>query len=66
MSGVEFIVPKDLIACGLNGIDYSRDGGKNWTKIASQGFHVVKIARIGNSIYLAGNKGTVGKLVFRN
>lgn len=65
-SGVEFIGPKDLIACGLNGVDYSRDGGKNWNKISSQGFHVVKIARIGSSIFLAGNKGTVGRLTFRN
>lgn len=61
-SSVEFIGKKDLIACGLNGIDYSDNGGKTWHAISTEGFHVVKIARIGTSIYLAGGNGRVARL----
>jgi len=61
-SGVEFIGEKNLLACGLNGVDHSEDGGKTWKLISKEGFHVVKIARVGRSIYLAGNKGKIGKI----
>ena len=64
-SGVEFIGKKDIVACGLNGVDYSTDGGNKWFPISNEGFHVVKIARMGTSIYLAGNNGKVGRLLFR-
>ncbi len=61
-SSVEFIGEKNLLACGLNGVDHSEDGGKTWKLISKEGFHVVKIARVGRSIYLAGNKGKIGKI----
>lgn len=61
-SCVEYISKKDLLACGLNGVDYSGDGGMTWRLISSEGFHVVKIAKVGRSIYLAGNKGRVAKV----
>ncbi len=63
-SCVEFLSEKDLLACGLNGVDYSYDGGKNWKWISKEGFHVCRIAKLGNTIYLAGN-GKVGKIVWR-
>jgi photosystem II stability/assembly factor-like uncharacterized protein len=61
-SSVEFIAEKDILACGLNGVDHSEDGGKTWKQISKEGFHVVKIARVGRSIYLAGNRGKIGKV----
>ncbi|MCG2617031.1 oxidoreductase [Terrimonas sp. NA20] len=61
-SGVEFISEKDILACGLNGVDYSEDGGKTWKLISKEGFHVVKIARVGRSIFFAGNKGRIAKI----
>lgn len=64
-SSVEFLSKQDIIACGLNGIDYSRNGGKNWTWVSNEGFHVVKIARFGTAVYLAGEKGKVGRIYWK-
>jgi photosystem II stability/assembly factor-like uncharacterized protein len=64
-SCVEFLSDKDLLACGLNGVDYSADAGKNWKWISKDGFHVCRIAKDGNTIYLAGGNGKVGKIIWR-
>jgi photosystem II stability/assembly factor-like uncharacterized protein len=61
-SCVEYLSPKDIICCGINGIDYSDDGGRNWTWISKQGFNVCRIARNGSAFFLAGNDGKIGKL----
>jgi photosystem II stability/assembly factor-like uncharacterized protein len=61
-SSVEYLSKKDLLTCGLNGIDYSNDGGKTWKWISKEGFHVCRIARIGTAIYLAGANGKVARL----
>ena len=63
-SCVEYLSKQDILCCGLNGVDYSRDGGKTWTNISTEGFHVCRIARIGSSVFLAGNKGIIAKLVW--
>lgn len=64
-SCVEFLSERDLLSCGLNGVDYSPDGGKTWKWISKDGFHVCRIAKIGNAIYLAGGNGKVGKIMWR-
>ena len=64
-SCVEFLSDKDVLACGLNGVDYSSNGGKDWKWISKDSFHTCRIAKSGNTIYLAGNNGKVGKLVWR-
>ena len=61
-SSVEYLSKKDLLACGLNGVDYSDNGGKNWKWISKEGFHVCRIARIGTAVFLAGHNGKVGKI----
>ena len=63
-SCVEYLSDKDLLSCGLNGVDYSTDAGKTWKWISKDGFHVCRIAKIGSTIYLAGN-GKIAKLVWR-
>ena len=64
-SCVEFLSEKDVLTCGLNGVDYSFNGGKDWKWISKDSFHVCRIAKIGNTIYLAGNNGKVGKVMWR-
>lgn len=61
-SCVEFLSKKDVLSCGLNGVDYSDDGGKNWKWISKEGFHVCRIAKIGTAIFLAGSNGKIGRI----
>jgi hypothetical protein len=61
-SCVEYISQTQLTACGLNGVDFSADGGKTWTWISKDGFHVCRKAKKGNAVYFAGGGGRVGKL----
>ena len=64
-SSVEYLSKKDLLACGLNGVDYSSDNGKNWKWISKEGFHVCRIARVGTTVFLAGGNGKIGKVVWK-
>ena len=64
-SCVEYLSKKDIVTCGLTGVDYSPDGGKNFTWISKESFHVCRIAKYGPSVYLAGNNGKVGRLVWK-
>jgi hypothetical protein len=61
---VEFLNKETIVTCGLNGVDYSFDGGKNFYSISKEGFHVCRYARLGNTVYLAGGNGKIGKLVW--
>ena len=63
-SCVEFLNKETIVTCGLNGVDYSYDGGKHFYNISKEGFHVCRYARIGNTVYLAGSNGKIGKLVW--
>lgn len=63
-SCVEYLSKKDVLTCGLNGVDYSADGGKNWKWISKEGFHVCRIARMGTAVFLAGNNGKIAKLTW--
>ena len=64
-SCVEFLSKDDVLACGLTGVDYSYNGGKTWTLVSSEGFHVCRIAKTGTTIYLAGGNGKIGKVVWK-
>ena len=61
-SCVEYFNKKSIVSCGLNGVDVSKDGGKNWNWISKESFHVVRKAKAGNAIFFAGPNGKVGKL----
>ncbi|HMG68798.1 MAG TPA: hypothetical protein VK588_13965 [Chitinophagaceae bacterium] len=64
-SCVEYLSKKDIVTCGLNGVDYSLDGGKNFTWISKESFHVCRIAKYGPSIFLAGQNGKIGRLIWK-
>jgi len=64
-SCVEYLSKEDLLSCGLNGVDYSYNGGRNWQWISKESFHVCRIAKTGTAIFLAGNNGQIGKIVWR-
>ena len=53
---VEFIAPLTAIAAGPGGFDISFDGGREWSTFSEEkGFHVIRKARNGNLILVAGN-----------
>ena len=64
-SCVEYLSRDDLLTCGINGVDYSFNGGKTWKWISKEGFNSCRIAKLGNSIFLAGNNGKIGKIIWR-
>jgi Photosynthesis system II assembly factor YCF48 len=63
-SCVEYITAKKLIACGTSGVDVSTDGGLNWQLISKESFHVCQKGKNGNTVFLAGGKGKIGKLIW--
>jgi photosystem II stability/assembly factor-like uncharacterized protein len=63
-SCVEYLTENRLVACGTTGVDVSFDGGINWNLISTQGYHVVRKAKKGKGIFLAGGSGRIGKLVW--
>lgn len=63
-SCAEFLNRETIVTCGLNGVDYSFDGGKNFYPISNESFHVCRYARLGNTVYLAGENGKIGKLMW--
>jgi len=62
-SCIEKITPSVYIACGTNGVDIFNYTQKKWTNISNQSFNVVQKAKQGKSVFLAGNKGKIGRLV---
>lgn len=63
-SCVEYLKKRQWITCGLNGVDITNDDGQNWIKISGQSFHVVRKAKKGKTIFLAGSNGKIAKVVY--
>ncbi|MGZ3917121.1 MAG: YCF48-related protein [Flavisolibacter sp.] len=63
-SCVEYLAKNQLVTCGLTGVDYSFDGAETWQAISKESFHVVRIAKNGTSVFLAGPNGKIARLVF--
>ncbi len=61
-SCVEYLTKLEAFACGLNGVDQTKDGGKNWVLISREGFHVCRASKLGAAVYLAGGNGKVGRI----
>ncbi len=57
---VEFISKNTLLSTGPTGTDISMDGGQNWQVVSDEeGFHVLRKARNGSLIIVAGNNGQI-------
>jgi photosystem II stability/assembly factor-like uncharacterized protein len=63
-SCVEYLNAKKMICCGTSGVDISTDGGTNWKGISDQSFHVCRKAKSGKTIYLAGTRGVIARLIW--
>jgi photosystem II stability/assembly factor-like uncharacterized protein len=63
-SGVEFISGKTWIAVGQGGADISSDDAKTWKPFeAGKGLHVVRRARNGKKVFMAGNGRVVEVMI---
>ncbi len=61
-SSVEYLRSNFLVATGTSGTDISLDGGNRWHRISLDGYHVVRKARKGSLVLLAGSKGRISTL----
>jgi len=61
-SGIAWISADRAICCGTSGVDVTADGGKSWTLISTEGYHVCKRARDGKAVFLAGPHGRISRL----
>lgn len=61
-SSVEYLDSQRLVATGTSGVDCSVDGGLNWKSISKESFHVVRKARKGTWVLLAGAGGRIAEL----
>lgn len=61
-SGVEYIGDHRLVATGTSGVDYSHDGGMHWDVLSADGYHVVRKAKSGTWVLLAGSDGRIAML----
>ncbi len=63
-SCIRFIGDDRLVACGINGVDISRDGGNDWISVAKEGFNVCMVSPKKKLVFLAGDKGKIGILKY--
>ena len=62
-SCIEYLSKKNWITCGINGVDYTSDDGKTFFVISNESFHVVRKAKEGKAVFLAGANGKIGRLI---
>lgn len=62
-SSVLYAGKKTWMTAGLNGVDICIDEALNFKKISEESFHVIKKAKKGKAIFLAGGRGHIGKLI---
>ncbi len=63
-SSVISIDKRSLVACGTSGVDVSFDKGMHWSHISDESYHVVRKARKGATILLAGSNGRLAELLW--
>ena len=61
-SCIEFLGKDKWVTCGLNGVDFSSDGGDHFTLISKESYHVCRKAKQGKAVYFAGGGGRIGRL----
>ena len=60
---LEYLDKNNWITCGINGVDVSNDDGQTWKWISKESFNVCRKAKDGKSVFFAGGKGLIGKLI---
>jgi photosystem II stability/assembly factor-like uncharacterized protein len=61
-SCIEALEFDGCIACGTSGVDIYNSIALKWFNISNQSFHVVRKAKKGKAVFLAGSKGRIAKL----
>ncbi|MBK1439059.1 oxidoreductase [Parapedobacter sp. ISTM3] len=61
-SAAEYVGARDLVAVGTSGVDISSDGGMTWNAVSKESFHVVRQAKAGTWVVLAGANGRIASL----
>jgi photosystem II stability/assembly factor-like uncharacterized protein len=62
-SCIRIINDKTLVACGPTGVDFAVNGQKEWKKASLEGFNVCMVTN-GKNVFLAGEKGKIGRLLY--
>ena len=62
-SCIRMINDKMLVACGTTGVDIALKGHKEWKKASLESFNVCMVSK-GKQVFLAGEKGKIGKLIY--
>ncbi|WP_413531984.1 WD40/YVTN/BNR-like repeat-containing protein [Empedobacter brevis] len=63
-SGVTIISKEQVLVCGYSGVDYSKDGGHNWTNLTKDSYNTCTVSPDKKYVILVGNKGKIGKVTF--
>lgn len=64
-SCIRVIEGKQMIACGVNGVDISKSAGDEWVSVTKEGFNVCMVSPNKKLIFLAGEKGKIGQLFIK-
>lgn len=62
-SCIRLISNKMMVACGPTGVDFANDAQKEWKKASLEAFNVCQVSK-GKLVFLAGDKGKIGKLIY--
>jgi hypothetical protein len=65
-SSVKFVpesVGRGIVAVGSPGISYSRDQGKNWIELSSEGFYAIEF--VNDSVAFASGRNKISRLIFK-
>jgi photosystem II stability/assembly factor-like uncharacterized protein len=64
-SCIKIIDDKTLVACGPSGVDFAANAHKEWQKISLEAFNVCMVSKPGKTVFLAGEKGKIAKLIYQ-
>lgn len=64
-SSVAFAGKNQYICVGPNGIDISKNGGKDWKNFSNEGFHTIRIIPKQKIAWVVGSKGRINKLLLK-
>ncbi len=62
-SCIQIIKGKTMVACGPSGVDFAKNGHKEWRKVSLESFNVCMVSK-GKKVFLAGEKGKISRLIY--